>query len=300
MRAETRNTLSEGRTMATKAEKQRQKLAGIRHRLFGALGNEPIQGTVFNPRHYLADPGRFRDCLAWWEYKARRNGVGAGLPKVLKESAISQAGQDTLQVFLDRDYKAAGITADECSRAVMGAAAFMARAQYRLSSGGDGPRLRRMASRKWYPYNRAQNVKTPNPATIVAETLYAREDRVALHGEGDDMPGKVVAVPGGPGGRGLTDGKIVPTVQIVREWVENGEPMAEIVTGWRMDRKRGRARTYAPCTVNAGKPASRNRYVPAKPEPKPVPRHAGPRSMVPVMVPDVEAYRAQLAEYYGR
>lgn len=285
--------------MATKAEKQRAKLAGIKHRLFGTLGNEPIPGTVFNPQHYLADPGRFRDCLAWWEYKARRNGVGAGLPKPLRESAIAQAGQDTLQVFLDRNYKKAGITADECSRAVMGAAAFMSRAQYRLSSVGDGPRARRMESRKWHPYNRAQNCKTPNPATIVAESYNAAEDRAALQGEGDDIPGKMIAVPGGPGGRGLTEGKMVPTVQIVREWIERGEPMAEIVTGWKMDRKRGRARTYGACVVNAGKPSPRNRYRAPAPGPMAVRSNAGPRSMVPAFHPDPEAYRAVLKEYYG-
>jgi hypothetical protein len=286
-------------TANSKTEARRNRLAGINHRLFGTLGNQPVPGTVFNPHHYLADPGRFRDCLAWWEYKARRNGVGAGLPKALRESAIAQAGQDTLQVFLDRDYKAAGITADECSRAVMSAAAYMQRAGYRLSSIGDGPRLRRMKDRKWHPYNRAQNARTPNPAAIVAITLYASEDREALHGDGDDIPGETVNVPGGPGGRGVTDGKMVATMDIVREWVERGEPMAEIVTGWKMERKRGRARRYAPCTVTAGKPAKPRRYARQSIPAATVERTAGERSMVPSMVPDVETYRAQLAEYYS-
>ena len=118
-------------------------------------------------------------------------------------------------------------------------------------------------------------------------------------GTGDDIPGKMVAVPGGPGGRGLTDGKMVPTVRIVREWIERGEPMAEIVTGWKMERKRGRARTYGACVVNAGKPAPRNRYRAPAPGQRTVARDAGPRSMVPAYHPDPEAYRAALAEYYA-
>lgn len=287
-----------------KATIRREKLAGVKHRLFGTLGTEPIPGTVFNPRDYLADPGRFRDCLAWWEYKARRYGVGAGLPRALQESAIAQAGQDTLSVFLDRNYRKAGITADECTRAVMGAAAYMARSGYRASALGDSPvstggKTRRKDTRKWYPFNRAQNCKSPNSATIVAESINAAEDRAALVGLGDDIPGKMVAVPGGPGGRGLTDGKMIPTVRIVREWIERGEPMAEVETGWKMDRKRGRARQYAPCMVNAGKPAPRNRYTPADPLPMIRERVSGERSMIPAMAADVEAYRAALAEYYA-
>jgi hypothetical protein len=285
-----------------KAEARRQKLANVNHRLFGKMITAPATGTVFNPRHYLADPGRFKDCLYWWRYKAQRAGVGEGLPAMLRESALEQAAQDTLQVFLDRDYEEAGITEDEPARAVMGAAAFMRQAFYRLPSEGDNPRTRRR--RLWYPYNRAVNTGTPNPAAIVAATFNATEDRTALMGEGDDMPGEPVNVPGGPGGRGLTDGKMILADRTVREWVERDcygelQEMAEVETYWKMDRKRGRAKTYRACVVTDGKPAPRNRHKPATKPAAGRQRESGERCMIPVYAPDVEAYRAALAEYYG-
>lgn len=280
-----------------KAEARRQRLANVTHRLFGKMVNAPATGTVFNPRHYLSDPGRFKDCLYWWRYKAQRAGVGDGLHAMLRESALEQAAQDTLQVFLDRDYEEAGITEDEPAKAVMGAAAFMRQAFYRLPSEGDNPRTR--DRRLWYPYNRAVNTGTPNPAAIVAASFNAAEDRAALLGEHDDMPGEPVNVPGGPGGRGLTDGKMIPTVKVVREYVLLGEELAEIETGWKMQRKRGRAKTYRACVVTDGKPAPRNRHKPATKPAQALPRESGERCMIPVYAPDVEAYRAALAEYYA-
>jgi hypothetical protein len=280
-----------------KAEARRQKLANVTHRLFGKMVTAPATGTVFNPRHYLADPGRFKDCLYWWRYKAQRAGVGDGLPAMLRESALDQAAQDTLQVFLDRDYKEAGITEDEPARAVMGAAAFMRQAFYRLPSEGDNPRSR--DRRLWHPYNRAVNAGTPNPAAIVAATFNATEDRTALMGDCDDMPGEPVNVPGGPGGRGLTDGKMAPTERIVAERIVDGETLVDIETGWKMVRKRGRAKTYRACVVTDGKPAPRNRHKPAAKPAAARQRESGERCMIPVYAPDVEAYRAALAEYYG-
>jgi hypothetical protein len=281
-----------------KAEARRQKLANVNHRLFGKMVTAPATGTVFNPRHYLADPGRFKDCLYWWRYKAQRAGVGDGLPAMLRESALDQAAQDTLQVFLDRDYAEAEITEDEPARAVTGAAAFMRQAFYRLPSEGDNPRSRRR--RLWYPYNRAVNTGTPNPAAIVAATFNATEDRAALMGDCDDLPGEPVNVPGGPGGRGLTDGKMIPTVKVVREYVLRGEELAEVETGWKMARKRGRAKTYRPCIVTDGKPMPRNRHWPdARAAAAARQRESGERCLVPHYAPDVEAYRAALAEYYA-
>jgi hypothetical protein len=287
--------LEEYGTMATK-----KHLAGIRHRLFGLIVTNPAPGTVFNPRDYLADPGRFRDCMAWWKYKAARAGVGDGLPRDLREARLEQAAQDTLSVFLDRDYGKAKITADEPTRAVMGAAAYMRRAYYILPQVGDQPRRR--DSRKWYPYNRALNAGTPNPSRIVAASFNATEDRAALMGEHDDAPGDTVAVAGGEG-RPRTDGKMVPTMTILRQWVERRgeelEEMAEVETGWRMDRRFGKAQEYPACIVTDGKPQPRRRYTPAAPGPMVRGRDSGERSMLTTIHPNPEAYRAELAEYYA-
>ena len=277
--------------MATK-----KKLAGIRHRLFGLIVTNPAPGTVFNPRDYLADPGRFRDCMAWWKYKAARAGVGDGLPRGLREARLEQAAQDTLSVFLDRDYGKAKITADEPTRAVMGAAAYMRRAYYILPQVGDQPRRRNC--RAWYPYNRALNAGTPNPSRIVAASFNATEDRAALMGEHDDAPGDTVAVAGGRG-QPQGDGKMVATMRILRQWVERGEEFAEIETGWKMDRKRGKHREYLPCIVTGGKPQPRRRHTPPQAGPMVRGRDSGARSMLPAIHPNPEAYRAELAEYYA-
>ena len=267
--------------MPTREEKKQarlNKLATITHRLFGSIVTAPAPGTVFNPLCYLADPGRFKDVMWWWRYKASRALVGYGLQTAAREALLDLAEQDTLQVFLDRDYKAAGITDDEPTRAVMGAAAFMRRGYYRLPQVGDQPRRRDY--RMWFPYNRALNAGTPNPAAVVATSFNAAEDREALCGACDDAPGKAVSVPGGPGGRGLTDGHMERTEVVVREWCERdhaGE-MQEYVTtetGYRMSRKRGRARKYPPCVVIKGKPMPRNRHKPEAPAMRSIPAMEG-------------------------
>jgi hypothetical protein len=288
-RADTRLYTVEGKTM-------KKNLAGIQHRLFGLIVTNPAPGTVFNPRDYMADPGRFRDCMAWWKYKAARAGVGDGLPKDLREARLEQASQDTLSVFLDRDYRKAKITADEPTRAVMGAAAYMRRAYYILPQVGDQPRRRNV--RKWYPYNRALNTGTPSPAAIVQASLYASEDREALMGAGADIPGEPVVVTGGKG-QPRGDGKMVPTVQVLREWVERGEEMAELETGWKMKRKRAKQIEYRPCIVTDGRPMPRRRHAPPQSGAMVRGRDSGARSMLPVMHPNPEAYRAGLAEYYA-
>lgn len=274
----------------------KKNLANVRHRLFGLIVTAPAPGTVFNPMHYLADPGRFRDCLAWWRYKAARAGVGDGLPRDLREARLEQAAQDTLSVFLDRDYAAAKITADECTRAVVGAAAYMRRAFYHLPQVGDQPRRR--DSRKWYPYNRSLNAGTPNPAAIVAASYNAAEDRAALMGEGDDIPGEPVAVPGGKG-QPRGDGKMVPTTRVLREWIERGEELAEIETGWKMDRRPGFEQVYPACIVTDGQSMPSRRHNPPQPCPMVRGRDSGERCAVPAYHPNPEAYRAELAEYYA-
>jgi hypothetical protein len=55
---------------------------------------------------------------------------------------------------------------------------------------------------------------------------------------------------------------MVATEVIVRDWVEGGENLVEIVTGWKMDRKRGKARNYSPCVVTNGRRAPAYRHSP--------------------------------------
>jgi hypothetical protein len=240
------------KTKIERAAAYRAKMAGIQHRLFGRLDCDPVPGTVFDPLAFLTDPGRLRDLLSWFRFRAARDGIGSGLSGRLKASALDEAAQNGLSRFLDRDYAADGITADESARAVFSAGAWMKRALWRYGEGRDG-------KRQWTPYNRAQAAGTPNPAAIVAATFNAAEDRAAILGTGTDETLRLGSVPVAGGScRPLGDGKIVPTETVVREWVENGtdedgnperREMAEIVTGWRMDRRYGFKQDYPQCAV---------------------------------------------------
>lgn len=296
--------------MATKAEKRiaaAQRMAGIRHRLFGLLGTSPAPGTAFDPLHYLTDPGRLRDLLEWFRYRAGRAGVGSGLPRALRESAIEDAAQGALERFIDRDYRAEGITADEPARAILGTARYMDRAHWRNGNG------RRQEDRKWTPYNRGQNSKSANPAAIVAASLNAAEDRAALTGEGCDETMRLgtVAIPGGAG-RPLGEGKMVRTERIVRDWVEfdpeTGErrELAEVETGWRMDRRYGFRQEYPASTVayaadgtetrRFNPPAPPSAGIPSLPHGERVTMRPGDG---PAYAADPVAYREALREYYA-
>ena len=77
------------------------------------------------------------------------------------------------------------------------------------------------------------------------------------------------------------------------------EEMAEVETGWRMDRRFGKAQEYPACIVTDGKPQPRRRYTPAAPGPMVRGRDSGERSMLTTIHPNPEAYRAELAEYYA-
>jgi hypothetical protein len=277
------------------------RLAGIRHPAFGALSVPPAPGTVFDPLPLFLDPQRLPMLLKYWERRAARFGVGDGLSRKLKRAAIEQAGQDALQVFLDRDYEAAKITADDVTRAILGTARYMDRAGWRISQVGDG--ARRRDARKWFPLNRAENARTPNPAAIVAASYNAAEDREALMGAGDDLPGVPVAVTGGKR-RAPGHGKMVRTVKVLRDWVERDaagelQEMAEIETGWRMDRRRGCEQDYPACVVTDGRKMPKPHHTPTATPAAAGASEAGERSMIPHYAPDAESYRAALREYYA-
>lgn len=253
--AERRKAAAE-RQKAKRSAAIRAKLAGVRHRLWGRMDHPPAPGTVFDPLPFLADPGRFRDVVAYFEYRARRWGVGAGQPRHIRESAVADAGQNALARFIDRDYKAAGITADEVAKAIMGAARYMDRAHWRAPGGTVENR-----EREWFPYNRAQNSRSPDPAAIVAASFNAAEDREALMGAACDET-LFVGEQWFPGGKGrpLGNGKMLATERVVRtvcRTIPGGpfckdsirETLVTVETGWKMDRRYGFAQTHAPGTV---------------------------------------------------
>jgi hypothetical protein len=211
---------------------------------------------------------------------------------------------------MDADYGALGITADEVVRAIL-IAYRLARRRFWKDAAEHRDRERERAAQSrgaWFPYNRAQNSRTADPARIfhAADTL-GMSPAVILDGAGaDDIPGDTVTVPGGPSGRGETDGRMVcVTIRDVAVNVNGGAfcrarlELNVIETRWRMKRGRGKARKLPPGIVNAGQPANRGKYRQPAPGPQIAPSVAGERSMIPAMVPDVEAYRAQLAEYYS-
>ena len=291
---------------ADRHQKMVQKLAGARLADFGKVVVPPVPGTVFEPLSVFLDPGKLPALLKYWGNRARRDGCGDGLPRAQRKAACENAAQVCLTYFMDADYAALGITADEVVRAILMAYRLARRRFWKdAAESKDYDRQRKQTG--WYPYNRAQNSRTADPARIwhAADTLGM--DCSAVNGQGmDDIPGDTVTVPGGPSGRGETDGKMVcVTIRDVAVNVNGGAfcrarlELNVVETRWRMKRGRGKARKLPTCTVNAGQPANRGKYRQPATGPQTVPSSAGERSMLPAMVPDVEAYRAQLAEYYS-
>ena len=275
--------------------------------MFGRVVVAPVPGTVFEPLPVFLDPGKLPALLKYWSARARRDGCGDGLPKEQRKAACENAAQVCLSYFLEADYAALGITADEVVRAILMAYRLARRRFWRdAAESKDYDRQRKQTG--WFPYNRAQNSRTPDPARIfhAADSLGMAPD-VILEGCGmDDIPGDTVAVPGGPSGRGETNGKMeCVTVRDVALNVNGGAfgrtrlELNMVEARWRMKRGRGKAKTLQPCTVNAGQPANVGRYRQPAPGPWAVSRDSGPRCTVPGMAPDVEAYRAALAEYYA-
>lgn len=241
------------------------RLAWVRHWLLGGLAVTPVPGTVFNPREFLRSPERLPSLLAYWAGRARRDGCGAGLPRRLRDAACEQAAQATLTYFLDADYRRAGVTADEFARAVLGAYKRCRRAYWRdAAEDRDAARVR-MANRRgarrqgdctWF--NRARNSRAPDPARVVIAADALGMDPNAVTGEGvtDEVPGRAVAIPGGPSGRGETDGHMeCVTIRDVAVNVPGGAfcrarlELSQIETRWRMVRGRGRAQRLPPALV---------------------------------------------------
>lgn len=212
-----------------KTMRQRERMAGIRHHLFGNVVVDIVPGTVFNPLTGFYDPGFFNSLLAWFRYRAARAGVGSGLPKALRESALDEAAQRGIRLFTNRDYAKEGITADERTRAILSTARRMDRSLWK--DDGEGWQRER-TKRKWTPYNRAMASRTVSPDRIVQAAHGSREDIDTLTGTGtDELKTGIVSVPGGHG-RPHSDG------QMVRD-----------ERGYRMDRRYGFDQKYPPCTV---------------------------------------------------
>lgn len=248
------------------------RLATIRHWLLGSLAVTPVPGTVFDPVAFFLDPSRLRDILAYWEARARRDGCGAGLPRALRAAACEQAAQACLSYFLAADYRRLGVTGDEFARAVLMAYKQARRRFWRdVDAHRDAERERRAVAKGWRPWNRAQNSRTPDPARIVHAADAMGMDPNAVDGRGvtDEVPGDLFIVPGGPAGRGETDGRMECVT--VRDIVHNQRggafcaarlELQTTETRWRMVRGRGRATMLPPCVVREGVPMPRGRFAP--------------------------------------
>lgn len=296
-------------TAADRHQKKIKKLSGAQLAEFGKVVVAPVPGTVFEPLSVFLDPGKLPALLKYWRNRARRDGCGDGLARAQRKAACENAAQVCLTYFMDADYAALGITADETVRAIL-IAYRLARRRFWKDAADHRDRERERAAQArgaWFPYNRAQNSRTADPARIWHAADALGMDCSTVNGHGmDDIPGDTVTVQGGPSGRGETDGKMVcVTIRDMAVNVNGGAfcqarlELNVIKTRWRMKRGRGKARKLPPGTVNAGQPANRGKYRQPAPGPQTVPSAAGARSMVPAMVPDVETYRAQLAEYYS-
>jgi hypothetical protein len=214
------------------------------------------------------DPQELPVALAFFRRRASRDGVGAGLSKDARSAALDEAAQRGLRLFLDRDYSRSGLTAACRVAAYLSAAAYMRRAQWREGSHGREYDRGRKARGNAAMYNRAAGSRAGHsPASIVRAAEGVEGGMVALVGTGcDDLPGETVTVPGGPAGRGQTDGRMERYETVTRDRIENDAAgrrwqTTETVTGWRMKRGRGRAANLPPATVNAGRPAPVARFV---------------------------------------
>ena len=257
--------------MVVKTQKDYSSLAGKMHPRFGAMRPAKIPGTVFDPLPLFYDPGFFQDLLSYFRGRAAAFGVGAGLPRDQRAAALDEAAQRGMRRFTDRDYAKAGLTADDVVPAILSTARYMDRGHWREGRGAGGT-AKKYARGDAALYNRATGSRAGHsPAAIFAAARGSAEDTAALVGCGcDDIPGKPVAVPGGPSGRGLNDGKMVKIETVIRDRIvaETG-PDGErrrfnettVVTGWKMERRRGWAVTLPPCKVDAGRPAPLARFI---------------------------------------
>ena len=246
------------------------RYASMIGRMIPGLGRvaEPEPGTVFDPLPAFFDPQELPVALAFFRRRASRDGVGAGLSNDERAAALDEAAQRGLRLFIDRDYSRSGLTAACRVAAYLSAAAYMRRAQWREGSSGREYDRGRRARGNAALFNRAAGSRAGHsPAAIVRAAEGVPGGLDALTGRGcDDLPGEAVTIPGGPSGRGATDGKIERVETVTRDRIETDAEgrrwqTTETVTGWRMARGRGRASTLPPATVTAGRPAPLARFV---------------------------------------
>jgi hypothetical protein len=206
--------------------------------------------------------------LSYFRYRAGRSGIGHGMPQHLRLAALDDAAQNALADFLDRDYETAGITAPEIAKAVLTTIARLKRRGWRASYPGAD-------TVQWFPYNRARDSRTANPAAIVAavepfpdgQSVTGLDPMDALTGRGtDETKTGTITVQGGRC-RPRNHGKIQPE-RIVRQWVERvpfvsvetlaaGGGVAEklpvdcerAVLGWTMVRGYGKSVAFPQSTV---------------------------------------------------
>jgi hypothetical protein len=318
--------------MTTKKEQRREKMVAklrtIRHNVLGTLGVEPEPGTVFNPLPWFYFGGFLKALLAYFAYRAGRSGIGQGMARQARAAALEDAAQNALADFLDRDYTETGITGPEIARAVLSAIARAKRRGWRASYPGSDVV-------QWFPYNRAMDSRTPNPAAIVAavdqfpdgQSVTGLDPMAALTGTGtDEMKVHRFSTPGGRC-RPRNHGKMKPE-RILRQWVErvpfvsvetlaNGGGQAEklavdcerAVAGWTMVRGYGKSVAFPPARVWRTLDGVHTRRFLQYTPPQGIAwvddggevcnlttrRRCGK----PVFAADIEAHRAALAEYYA-
>jgi hypothetical protein len=264
-----------------RAERFRARMRGIEHRLFGQIVSEPAPGTVFDPLAYFTCPGRFRDVKAFLRHRAARAGVGSGLPRETRAAALDEAVQNGIDFILGRDYAAAGFDADQCAAAILSAAGWLDRAYWRPIDAERRGDYSPVHPGDFLLFNRAQTARAAgdNPAACVSAAESMGMVWSEVFSAAHESPGPAVALPGGPSGRGETDGKMMRDGGRIR---------------WRMKRGRGRAYTYAPGIVRDSIPTAAPRYVPG---PRPAGR-GGPAVWRPIggepvaYAADREAYLA--------
>jgi hypothetical protein len=289
----------------------------IMHPTFGRIDAPASEdGAIFNPLHWLSCPGNMERLRRYAVRRFMRSGGADGLTGRVRESRCDDAADMLLQVFTDRDYAKAGITEDEVGRAIMGAARYCDRAQWRNGTG------RRQGDRRYYPRVSSMSAGGDNPARLAAaiETVAARypsairseidrgNAREALCGLWDEeKTGEMYAVDGGtlyP----ETDGRMVATATRTL-WIErpgqteDGESYryaaVPVPAGWRMERRKAhRPEAYAACSVvdacDTDAPAPR--YAGHAPAPAPVPGGAMVRTLPYDAETEYARARANLAD----
>jgi hypothetical protein len=272
----------------------------INHPTFGRIDAPASEdGAIFQPLVWLSCPGNLERLRRYAVRRFMRAGGADGLTGRVRASRCEDAADMLLQVFTDRDYQKAGITEDEVGRAIMGAARYCDRAQWRNGSG------RRQGDRRYYPRVSSMSAGGDNPARLAAaiETVAARypsairreidraNAREALCGAGgEEKTGETYMVDGGslyP----ETDGRMVSTSTRTAYVDRPGQtddgtaykyaavPMAG---GWKMERRKAhKPETYGGCTVAdvADTDDTAPRYAGHAPIPAAVPGGAMVRSL---------------------